>query len=133
MDKMDKLVQERHQTILGLIRQFCDQQLDENYFGLAEKLMNKLGGRRNVPFITGKAEVWAVAVIHALGTINLLFDDNSDLHITTEEINDFFQTNSSTTRGKSKLIRDLLKLNRWTDELSIKKKKLILINNHWTS
>jgi hypothetical protein len=30
--------------------------------------------KRNVPFLYGRMEIWAAAIIHALGSINFLFD-----------------------------------------------------------
>ncbi len=119
MDKQK--LQERQQQILDLVRQFCAQKLNEEYFDLAERLTAKLGRKRNIPYATGQIEVWAAAIVHALGTINFLFDKASEPYVTVEEINDFFKTNKSTTGNKSKQIRDLLKLDRWDDEFSTKR------------
>ena len=119
MDKQK--LQERQQQILDLVRQFCAQKLDDEYFELAERLTAKLGRKRNIPYVTGQAEVWAAAIIHALGTINFLFDKASEPYVSVDEINDFFKTNKSTTGNKSKQIRDLLKLDRWDDEFSTKR------------
>lgn len=115
---MDKKVQERQQQILELIRQFCEQKLNEEYFDLSKRLTAKLGRKRNIPYATGQIEVWAAAIIHALGTINFLFDRASEPYVSIDEINDFFKTHKSTTGNKSKLIRDLLKLDRWDNEFS---------------
>lgn len=119
---MDKIkIQERQQQLLDLLKNFCTKKLDEEYFELAERLTLKLGRKRNVPFVAGKLEVWAVAIIHALGTINFLFDKSSTPYASIEEINIFFGTNKTTTGNKSKEIRDLLKLKRWDNEFSTKR------------
>ncbi len=118
MDKQK--LQERQHQILDLVRQFCEQKLDNEYFELAERLTSKLGRKRNVPYSTGHTEVWAAAIIHALGTINFLFDKASVPYVSIDEINDFFKTNKSTTGNKSKQIRDILKLDKWDDEFSTK-------------
>lgn len=65
-----------------------------------------------------KAEIWAAAVIHALGTINFLFDKSFEPYVTVEEINVFFGTNKSSTGTKSKFIRDLLNLGYFDAEFS---------------
>ena len=119
MDKQK--TQERQQQILDLIRNFCAKKLDEEYFELAERLTQKLARKKNVPFVTGQIEVWAAAIIHALGTINFLFDKASMPYSSVDEINTFFGTNKTTTGNKSKQIRDLLKLQRWDNEFSTKK------------
>ncbi|HXL58103.1 MAG TPA: DUF6398 domain-containing protein [Chitinophagaceae bacterium] len=119
MDKQK--IQERQQQILDLIRDFCSKKLDEKYFQLAERLTQKLARKRNVPFVTGQIEVWAVAIIHALGTINFLFDKASTPYASVDEINKYFGTNKTTTGNKSKQIRDLLKLDKWDNEFSTKR------------
>ena len=119
MDKQQ--IQQRQQQIIDLIGEFCSQKLNEEYFELSKRLMQKLGRKRNVPFETGKPEVWAAAVIHALGTINFLFDKSFEPYVTIDEINNFFGTSKSTTGAKSKQIRDLLKLDIWDKEFSTRK------------
>jgi len=109
---------ERQQQILDLVGEFCTKRLDSDYFELSKNLTLKLGRKRNVPFITGQPKVWAAAIIHALGTINFLFDKSFEPYITLDELNDFFGTTKSTTRNKSKQIRDMLKLNYYNKEFS---------------
>lgn len=119
MDKQRKAeIELRKNQILDLIKEFCELKLDHEYLELSEQLLNKLGRKRDVPFIAGKIEIWAVAVIHALGTINFLFDKSFEPYVTVDEINGFFQTNKSSTGQKSKFIRDLLRLGYYDSEFS---------------
>jgi hypothetical protein len=111
----------RQQNILDLLREFCSNKLDEEYFDLSERLVQKLGRKRNKPLATGKPQIWAASVIHALGTINFLFDSSFEPYISVEEINTYFGTSKSTTGAKSKQIRDLLKLRQWDNEFSTKR------------
>jgi len=116
---MDKeAIIKKQQEIIQLANNFCDEYINEEYAELAEKLICKLGRKRNVPFVTGQTTIWAAAVIHALGSINFLFDKSSEPYVTIDDINDFFGTKKSTTGNKSKQIRDLLKLNYWDAEFS---------------
>jgi hypothetical protein len=80
-------------------------------------------------------EVWAAAIIHALGTINFLFDKASQPYSTVDEINQFFGTKKATTTGKSKIIRDLLKLGYFDNEFSTSRikednplNKMVMVN-----
>ena len=116
MDK-EKLIQ-KQQEIIQLAKSFCNEKLDEEYATLVEKLICKLGRKRYVPFVTGQSAIWAAAVIHALGTINFLFDKSGEPYTTINELNDFFETKKSTTGNKSKEIRDLLNLGYWDKEFS---------------
>ena len=112
---------EKQQEIIQLTKNFCNEKLNEEYAVLVEKLICKLGRKRNVPFVAGQTAIWAAAVIHALGTINFLFDKSSKPYISIDDINDFFGTKKSTTGNKSKEIRDLLKLGYWDREFSTKR------------
>ena len=109
---------EKQQEIIQLVKSFCAENLNEEYAALAEKLICKLGRKRNVPFVAGQTAIWAAAVIHALGTINFLFDKSSKPYVSIDDINDFFGTKKSTTGNKSKEIRELLKLGYWDSEFS---------------
>jgi hypothetical protein len=119
MDKEKKIT--KQDELIQLTKKFCSEKLNEEYALLAEKLICKLGRKRNVPFLTGQTSIWAAAVIHALGTINFLFDKSAKPYITIDELNDFYGTKKSTTGNKSKEIRDLLKLSYWDKEFSTEK------------
>jgi hypothetical protein len=119
MDK--KQLQDKQQKIIDLVREFCSKKLDEDYFELSERLIKKLGRKRNPPFETGQPQIWAAAVIHALGTINFLFDKSTEPYVSVDELNSFFGTSKSTSSSKSKQIRDLLKLRTWDKEFSTKR------------
>lgn len=108
----------RERQLLDLTAEFCDQHLDENYKQLCDKLIKKLGRKRNVPFQSGKIEIWAGAVIHALGTINFLFDKSAEPFITVSDISEFFGTKNTTVSGKAKLIRDMFKMRHFDSEFS---------------
>ena len=111
----EKILQ-RQSEILELLRAFSSAKLNEEYFELAEKLLGKMARKRHVPFETGKVEIWAAAIIHALGMINFLFDRTQTPHVTVQEIHEFFGTKGSTVGNKSKEIRDMFKLRQWDDE-----------------
>lgn len=108
----------KQQEILDLIKPFCAEKLNEEYYQLSEKIVQKLGRKRNPIFESGQVKIWAVAVIHALGTVNFLFDKNTEPFVSVRDINDYFGTNMTTTGMRSKEIRDLLKLRQWDKEFS---------------
>ena len=118
---MDKeQIKQREQEILDLIKQFCDQKLNEEYFEISEKLLHKLGRKKDVPFKTGNTKTWAAGVIHAVGTINFLFDKSFEPYVSVNDIAYFFDVATSTTLGKSKQMRDMLKIGNWDNEFSTK-------------
>lgn len=80
---------------------FCSQKLDDDYFQLSEKLIKKMGRKRDVPFKRGKLEIWA-AIVYCIGSINFLFDKSFEPYITAQEISDYFGTKNSTVSNKAR-------------------------------
>jgi hypothetical protein len=64
----------KEKELHDLTGQFCAKYLNDEYFELCEKLIQKLARKRDVPFKRGKAEIWAAAVIYTIGSINFLYD-----------------------------------------------------------
>ena len=70
--KEKKVIEEKTQQLIGMTGSFCQQFLDEDYKQLCEKLVRKMSRKRAVPFLSGRMEIWAAAVVYALGSINFL-------------------------------------------------------------
>lgn len=113
-----KALQAKQQEILELIKAFCSQKLDEEYFELSKRMLEKIGRKRIQPLVTGKVHVWAAGIIHAIGTINFLFDKEQEPYVSLDEISEFFGTSKSSFGQKSKQIRDMLKVGPWDPEFS---------------
>jgi hypothetical protein len=71
-----------------------------------------------VPFISGKLEIWASAIIYALGRINFLFDKSFEPYVSGDDISNYFGTSKSTTSQKAKFILDTFKMGYYDDEFS---------------
>jgi hypothetical protein len=117
------LIEQRMQKLIAMTAGFCDAYLDEDYKQLCEKLIRKMSRKRNVPFLSGRIEIWAAAIIHALGSINFLFDPNFEPYVGTADISDYFGTSKSTVSQKAKVIRDMFKMGYWDKEFSTTRMK----------
>lgn len=111
-------IEEKKKMLIEMTARFCDDCLDEDYKQLCEKLIEKMSRKRNVPFLSGKIEIWAAAVVYALGQINFLFDKSFEPYASADEICDYFGATKSTTSQKAKLIRDMFKMGYWDNEFS---------------
>lgn len=119
---IDKLeIKELKHQLISLTGGFCHAHINDEYVDLCEKLIGKMARKRNVPFLTGQIQIWAAAVIHAIGTINFLFDKKSKPYASLDAICDYFETSKSTTSQKSKLIRDMFRMSHWDPEFSTQK------------
>ncbi len=114
-------IKNREKQIIELACSFCAQKLDDDYFQLCEKLVLKLGRKRNVPFQRGKIEIWAAAVVYAIGSINFLFDKSFKPYVSAEEISEFFGTKNATVSNKAREIKEMFDLWHFSPEFSTKR------------
>lgn len=106
---------------MELTGNFCAQKLNQEYFELCEKLIKKMGRKREVPFKRGKLEIWAAAVIQAIGSINFLFDKSFEPYIASKQVNEFFETKATTVSNKARIIKDMFELWYYSPEFSTSK------------
>jgi uncharacterized protein DUF6398 len=114
------IVQQYTEKLIQMTNGFCDRYLDQEYKDLCEKLIRKMSRKRVVPFLSGRIEIWAAAVVYAIGSINFLFDKSFEPYATADDICNYFGTSKSTTGQKAKTIRDMFKLYYFDREFSTK-------------
>lgn len=117
-DKDKSLVDEKKNNLIELTVKFSEQYLNKEYEQVILKVINKMARKRAVPFISGKMEIWASAVIHAVGTVNFLFDKSQVPYVAVGDICNYYGTNQSTVAQKSKLIRDMFKMTYFDNEFA---------------
>jgi hypothetical protein len=106
---------------------FADSYLDEEYKMLCRKLTEKISRKRHVPFLSGRLEIWAAAVVYALGQINFLFDKSFEPYVSAGDLCKYFGTSQSTTSQKAKIIWNMFKMGYFDEEFLQKRyKKRIL-------
>lgn len=111
-------IKNKEKKLLELTSSFCSQKLDNDYYQLCEKLILKLGRKRDVPFKSGKIEIWAAAIIHAIGSINFLFDKSFEPYLTAEQISEYFGTKKATVSNKARQIKDMFKMGYYDSDFS---------------
>ena len=112
-------IKEKETKLLEITGAFCSQKLHEEYFGLCEKLIKKMGRKRDVPFQRGKLEIWAAAVVYSIGSINFLFDKSSQPYMTSAQISEYFETKNTTVSNKAREIKDMFNLGYFNPEFSL--------------
>ncbi len=111
-------IKNRERKLMELTGAFCARKLDDEYHRLCEKLIKKLGRKRDVPFKRGKLEIWAAAIIYEIGSLNFLFDKSFTPYVTPDQINEYFGTKKSTVTGKARMIADMFNLQHFDPEFS---------------
>jgi hypothetical protein len=93
------------------VDKYCDLKLDAEYKALSQKLIEKMSKKRPPMFLAGKIEVWAAAVVYALGQNNFLFDKSFQPYVAGMEICEYFGASKTTVAAKAKSISEAFKLN----------------------
>jgi hypothetical protein len=104
---------------MAIIKNFCEEKLNEEYYELSCDLCAALSRKRPSPLLSGKANTWACGIIHALGTVNFLFDPSQTPHISAKELYESLGISSNTALSKSKLIRDSFKMTQFDPEWTL--------------
>lgn len=112
----DTQVAGKQQQLITLTAAFCKEHLDQEYAELAAKLIDRLSQQQPVLFASGRIQIWAAAVIHALCQINGGFEAGQPTHSKPDIIASYFGAAKGTITVKAKEIRDTLNLSRWGDE-----------------
>jgi hypothetical protein len=100
-------LRDTYAVITGLTDAFCREHLTDEYATLCRQLTAALARKRPSPLVRGKPEIWACAVVYALGTVNFLFDKSQTPHMRADELCQGFGVSQSGGANKAKLIRDL--------------------------
>jgi Domain of unknown function (DUF6398) len=106
--QVPKDMQTRFDDITQLTDAFSQPYLNDEYASLCRQLTETLCRKRPSPLSQGKTATWACAIIHAVGTVNFLYDASQIPHVPTSQIARYFSLSSSTMQARSKQFRDLL-------------------------
>ncbi|MDA8217487.1 MAG: DUF6398 domain-containing protein [Dehalococcoidales bacterium] len=98
------------EAIVDIAEPFCREYLDEEYAQLSRKLAAALARKRPSPLVRGKPQVWACAIVYALGSNNFLWDKTQTPHMRADEICRCFGVSKSTAGNKARAIMDALKM-----------------------
>ncbi len=107
-EQVPKEMQARFDEITRLTDAFSHEYLNDEYATICRELTATLCRKRPSPLSQGKAATWACGIIHAIGTVNFLFDATQTPHVSSSQIASAFGLSSSTMQAKSKQMRDLL-------------------------
>lgn len=114
-------IKQKEAKLLEMTAAFCTEKLDDDYLQLCEKLIKKLGRKRDVPFQRGSLAIWASAVVYAIGFVNFLFDKSFEPYVSAGEISEYFGTKSSTVSNRAREIKEMFDMGRFSAEFSTEK------------
>jgi hypothetical protein len=105
-------------AILGLIDQFCREDLNDEYAVLCRKLAEKLARKRPAPLLSGSPNTWASGIVRTVGWVNFLHDKTQTPYMRLSDIDARFGISESTGAAKLAAIRKMLGIHQldpnWT-------------------
>lgn len=112
-EDVPKAMEAKFNSIVELTDEFARQHLNEEYAQLIRQATAALCRKRSSPLDKGQAKTWACGISHAIGMVNFLFDSSQNPHVSASELYRWFGVADSTGQGKSKLVRDTLKMRQF--------------------
>jgi len=106
-------MQSTYTAVTELTDTFCRQHLNDEYAALCRTAAAALARKRPSPLLRGRLEIWACAIVYALGTINFLFDRSQKPYMSAEDICAVFGVSKSSGANKAKLVRNTLDMSQF--------------------
>jgi len=103
-------MRDKHVAIVKLIETFCRTHLNDEYLGTCRRLAGVLARKRPSPIVNGTAAAWACGIVRTIGWVNFLDESTQKLHVKMTDVDQAFGVSSGTGQGRSKAVRDLLKI-----------------------
>jgi len=108
--KVPKDWQGYYAAITAITDDVCHRHLNAEYAELARQAIAALCRKRPSPLSSGHKQVWACAVVYALGQVNFLSDKNSSPSMTMAQLAEAFGVAGSTAANKAKIVRGHLRM-----------------------
>ena len=107
-ESVPKAMQTTYASVVKQTDAFCQQHLNDEYAALCRSLAAALARKRPSPLLRGQLEIWACAIVYALGTVNFLFDRTQTPYLSAEELCGLFGVSKSSGANKARQIREML-------------------------
>ena len=114
--KIPGQMQAVYDDIAGMIMEYCDKYLSEDYKALCLRLLEKLCRKRPSPLLGGRRNTWAAGIVYAIAANNFVFDKSMPVHRTADELSRPFGIAPSTAGNKAAEIRKQVRMSPWNTE-----------------
>lgn len=125
MQELSNVIASKYEEIVDKIKSFSSEYLNEEYENICVKAAETLCLNNEDKLKKGKSFSWAAGIVHAIGSINDLFDSKEEPYIKATDLYKEFGVSSSTGANKSKEVKTLLDLSRENTKWIISVKKEI--------
>ena len=120
MQELSNVLAGKYEEIVEKITSFSNEYLNDEYKNICIEATKVLFLNNEEQVKKGKASSWAAGVVHAMGTVNNLFDAKNNPYIKALDLYKELGVSSSTGSSKSKEVRNLLNLDENSEKWTIK-------------
>ena len=114
--KIPSQTQPVYDVIAGMIEEYCEKYLNEEYKTLCLRLLEKLCRKRPSPLLKGRYNTRAAGMVYVIAANNFIFDKSMPIHRTAEELSRSYGIAPSTAGNKAGEIRKLVSMSPWATE-----------------
>lgn len=125
MQELSNIIAGKYEEIIEKIKSFSSEYLNEEYKDICVMAAETLFVNNEEQLKKGKSFSWAAGIVHAIGTINNLFDSKEEPYIKAADLYKSFGVSSSTGSSKSKEVKNLLGLSKENNQWIVGKDKKI--------
>lgn len=112
MQELSNVISSKYEEIIDKIKSFSNEYLNEEYENICVKATETLFFNNEDKLKKGKSFSWAAGIVHAIGTVNNLFDSKEEPYMKAVDLYKEFGVSSSTGSSKSKEVKNLLDLSK---------------------
>ena len=126
MQELSNVLAGKYDEIVEKITSFSNEYLNDEYKNICIEATKTLFLNNEEQVKKGKSFSWGAGIVHAIGTVNDLFDTKNKLYIKALDLYKEFGVSSSTGSSKSKEVRRLLNLDKNSEKWIVKNSDLSL-------
>ncbi|MBE6062218.1 MAG: hypothetical protein E7207_01330 [Clostridium butyricum] len=117
MQEISNILADKYEEVIEKINAFSDEYLNEEYKNICMEATKLIFLNNETIVKKGKSYSWAAGIVHAIGSVNGLFDSKAEPYIKALDLYKEFGVSSSTGLNKSKEVKSLLEIsednNKW--------------------
>lgn len=110
MQEISKILADKYEEVVEKINSFSNEYLNEEYKNICIEATKLLFLNNEATVKKGKSFSWAAGIVHAIGSVNGLFDSKEEPYIKALDLYKEFGVSSSTGSSKSKEVKSLLEI-----------------------
>lgn len=107
-EAVPKQKRERFEAVMGIVEPFCRDHLNGEYAIQCGRMAAALCRKRPSPLTSGTTQVWACAIVYAVGRVNFLFDKSQKPHLSASDLCRLMGVSQASASAKSGRILDIL-------------------------